>query len=87
MKRKKAKKKSDKFGLETRSVYLRVDADEQQRFDPPKRMLQVSVVDDFAFIGLVKLTETYDETHYQLIGDYACVDVESLISALGYDPK
>ena len=82
--KKKAKTKTSKFDTEIRSTYVRIDADERQRYDPPEHMLQVSVVGDMAFLNLVSLEESHNETHYRNVGGGVCVDTECLLSALGY---
>lgn len=83
-KKKKAKAKIDNFDTEIRSTYVRIDADEYRRYDPPEHMLQVSVVGEIAFLNLVSVEESYDETHYRNVGDGVCVNTKCLLSALGY---
>lgn len=83
-KKKKAKAKTDNFDTEVRSTYIRIDADEYRRYDPPEHMLQVSVVGEMAFLNLVSVDESLDETHYRNVGEVACVNTKCLLSALGY---
>lgn len=83
-KKSKAKAKTSNFDTEIRSTYVRIDADERQRYDPPEHMLQVSVVGDMAFLNLVSVEESHNETHYRNVDEGVCVDVECLLAALGY---
>lgn len=83
-KKKKVKTKTDNFDTEVRSTYIRIDADEYRRYDPPEHMLQVSVVGEMTFLTLVSVEESYDETHYRNVGKGACVNTKCLLSALGY---
>ena len=67
----------------THAVLLDINADGGDTpVVPPYQMLEVDVVDDVAFLRVVKIEEDYQTTTLTRIGETLAVDLRALVYAL-----